>query len=62
MVKGVMTCAQAYSFNVTAKMGTFPKSGEDHNNPLAGAIWMRFLICVQARVCPLRFMSEAYGL
>ncbi len=29
-----MTCAQAYSFNVTAKMGTFPKSGEDHNNPL----------------------------
>ncbi|BDI91258.1 hypothetical protein FJMB80055_36520 [Enterobacter hormaechei] len=33
MVKGVMTCAQAYSFNVTAKMGTFPKSGEDHNNP-----------------------------
>ncbi|MBD3707010.1 hypothetical protein IE994_08860 [Enterobacter hormaechei] len=34
MVIGVMTCAQAYSFNVTAKMGTFPKSGEDHNNPL----------------------------
>ncbi|RYA39926.1 hypothetical protein DD605_07560 [Enterobacter cloacae complex sp. 3DZ3S2B] len=34
MVIGVMTCAQAYSFNVTAEMGTFPKSGEDHNNPL----------------------------
>ena len=32
MVIGVMTCAQAYSFNVMAKMGTFPKSGEDHNN------------------------------
>jgi len=22
---------QAYSFNVTRKMGTFPKSGGDHN-------------------------------
>ena len=31
-----MTCAQAYSFNVTAKMGTFPKSGEDHNKPIYG--------------------------
>ncbi len=28
---GVMDWWQAYSFSVTRKMGTFPKSGEDHN-------------------------------
>ena len=28
-----MTWTQAYSLSVTAKMGTFPKSGKDHNNP-----------------------------
>ena len=43
MVIGVMTCAQAYSFNVTAKMGTFPKSGEDHNNPFSGGYLDAFL-------------------
>lgn len=29
----VMTWTQAYSLSDTVKMGTFPKSGEDHNNP-----------------------------
>lgn len=27
-----MTWTQAYSLSDTVKMGTFPKSGEDHNN------------------------------
>lgn len=31
-----MTWTQAYSLSVTAKMGTFPKSGKDHNNPFQG--------------------------
>lgn len=28
---GVMDWGQAYSFSVIRKMGTFPKSGKDHN-------------------------------
>jgi len=34
---------QAYSEPVITKMGTFPKSGEDHNNPFSGGYLDAFL-------------------
>jgi len=30
-----MTWTQAYSLSETVEMGTFPKLGEDHNNPFS---------------------------